>query len=848
MKIRLFNLSIVTLFSVFSTLSFSQISLYNFSATAGTYTPITGGTQYYSLSTDGPVDDIALISVPIPAFVFNCITYNTLTITTNGFIAFGNPSAGLSTIYTPMATTPAASGGIVSVMGVNLVSATTGSPEIRAQQIGNEFIIQWKNFKRFNVTTEVLNFQIRLNTLNNNISFAYGQCLSGSGGPATVFPQIGIRGASNPINFLTDVKNLTLSCGASGWLGVGPGTATSSNVCLSTTTFPASGTTFTFASPGPSAPGSISGTTALCPGITGQTFSISPISGASSYNWTVPSGWTITSGQGTTNITVTAGNFGQNGSISVTASNTCGTSAASNLAVTVSPLPQNPGGIIDPNGGNNLACPGATLIFAVANAANASSYTWTVPPGWTISSGQGTNSITVTAGTTPGLFGNISVTANNTCGSSTVSSLPYNVGNPAPLPPAYINGSDSICPGGNILLYSVSSTAFADFYNWTVPAGWTITSGQGTNTISVGAMAITGQNGNISVTTSNSCGTSSACTLAVTVLNSPPQNPGNITGSNSVCPGTSSLIYAVNSNANATNYNWAVPNGWVITSGQGTNSISVVAGAAGQNGNIFVTADNYCGSSAQSILPVIVNNAAPTTPTAISGPAILCEATNTQSYSVTFDPTATNYIWTVPTGWNIAAGANTNSISVLPGALGLNGNITVSSENNCGTSGTALLYVSNNPNPTVDAGNDTTICNSQFPLTLTATGTGNSYLWSNGSSTISTSVIASGTYTVSATLNGCTTQDTIVVIADPCLSINETSLISRVYPNPTQSHLMVELHSFEEAPYTMFSLQGNIIKSGIIQNGEAILDVSSIASGKYLFRVLESTILIEILK
>jgi hypothetical protein len=85
--------------------------------------------------------------------------------------------------------------------------------------------------------------------------------------------------------------------------------------------------------PTPGTPGSISGTLIQQPGLTGQIYSISPVANASTYNWSVPGGWSITGGQGTNIITVTTGNVGQNGTITVTAGNNCGTSAASTLAV-----------------------------------------------------------------------------------------------------------------------------------------------------------------------------------------------------------------------------------------------------------------------------------------------------------------------------------------------------------------------------------------------------------------------------------------------------------------------------------------------------------------------------------
>ncbi len=85
----------------------------------------------------------------------------------------------------------------------------------------------------------------------------------------------------------------------------------------------------------PATPGSITGPTSVGAASSGLTYSIAAITGATTYNWTVPTGWSITSGAGTTGITVTSGAIGQNGNITVTASNSCGTSTASTLAVSI---------------------------------------------------------------------------------------------------------------------------------------------------------------------------------------------------------------------------------------------------------------------------------------------------------------------------------------------------------------------------------------------------------------------------------------------------------------------------------------------------------------------------------
>jgi hypothetical protein len=94
--------------------------------------------------------------------------------------------------------------------------------------------------------------------------------------------------------------------------------------------------TVTVNPPTPVQPGAITGTATQCPSLTAQTYSIAAVTNATTYNWTVPTGWTITAGAGTTSITVTTGSTGQNGNISVTAQNSCGTSTARTLSVTVS--------------------------------------------------------------------------------------------------------------------------------------------------------------------------------------------------------------------------------------------------------------------------------------------------------------------------------------------------------------------------------------------------------------------------------------------------------------------------------------------------------------------------------
>ena len=73
----------------------------------------------------------------------------------------------------------------------------------------------------------------------------------------------------------------------------------------------------------PPAPSSITGPSIVCPG-NNYNYSINTVAGASSYNWSFPTGWNIVSGSGTNNVTVTAGPNG--GNVCVSAQNICGNS------------------------------------------------------------------------------------------------------------------------------------------------------------------------------------------------------------------------------------------------------------------------------------------------------------------------------------------------------------------------------------------------------------------------------------------------------------------------------------------------------------------------------------------
>jgi hypothetical protein len=643
----------------------------------------------------------------------------------------------------------------------------------------------------------------------------------------------------------------------------------------------------------PTTPGSISGTTTICEG-TSNTYSISSVSGATSYTWTLPGGWSGTSA--TNSITTTAN--ATSGSVSVTANNACGSSSAASLAISVNTIPSIPGAI----SGTTTICVGTSNTYSISSVGGASSYTWTLPSGW--SGTSTTNSITTTANATGG---NMSVTANNACGSSSAQTLAITV-NTIPSTPGTISGTTTICSGSNNT-YSISAVPGATSYTWTLPGGWTGTST--TNSIIATASATSG---NISVTANNACGSSSAQTSAITV-NTPPATPGAISGTSTICSGTSNT-YSITAVPGATSYTWTLPGGWSGTST--TNSISTTADAS--SGTISVIANNSCGSSSAQTFAVTVNTP-PATPGIILGSTTICSGSS-NIYSVTNDPSASSYTWTLPSGWS--GTSTTNSISTT--ADPTSGTISVNANNACGSSSVQTLVVTVNTIPAVPGtiSGTTTICEgTSNTYSISPVSGATSYTWtlpsgwngtsiSNSITTIANSddgtisvtannacgsstsqnlsitvntlptvtlvlgsnldcdyesayalsgglpaggtysgtgvnsgnfdpgLAGAGSHTITYTYtdgNSCTNFDTDLITVDDCLGVDENGEVGfSVFPNPVSSDLIISTSSFGPGliSITIYDMVGQIVLQSNFNDTTVLLNVEAFQAGTYL--------------
>jgi hypothetical protein len=59
----------------------------------------------------------------------------------------------------------------------------------------------------------------------------------------------------------------------------------------------------------------------------------------------------------------------------------------------------------------------------------------------------------------------------------------------------------------------------------------------------------------------------------------------------------------------------------------------------------------------------------------------------------------------------------------------------------------------------------------------------------------------------------------------------------KTYPNPTSGMLTLEAEGFDEGTYQIISINGNIVKSGILNGAKQRLTLTSLPSGIYTLRI-----------
>ncbi len=219
--------------------------VYTFQALADTYTEITGGTLHGS-GTGVDDNNYNNIAIGFP-FYFNSIAYTSLSINANGFVRFGTTSFSGTCAYAPISSTDTTCVNLVAAQGEDLQGNTGGT--LRSELLGTApnriFVIQWKDFRHYGATAESYNFQIQLHENGNLVKFVYGPYTKNS---TIRSVQVGLKGAN-----ATDYENRTTSLPTNTWANPLRGMANNATMTLATSSFPASGQTYVWTPPPPSA-------------------------------------------------------------------------------------------------------------------------------------------------------------------------------------------------------------------------------------------------------------------------------------------------------------------------------------------------------------------------------------------------------------------------------------------------------------------------------------------------------------------------------------------------------------------------------------------------------------------
>lgn len=169
------------------------------------------------------------------------------------------------------------------------------------------------------------------------------------------------------------------------------------------------------------------------------------------------------------------------------------------------------------------------------------------------------------------------------------------------------------------------------------------------------------------------------------------QNSLTISGPTVVCDNVSTNYVKYQVDSASGNYNWSLPQGMTIVSGQGAHKIIVDIDYSFINGQVSVTKTNDSGNLVSSSLNVDILPELPI----FRHITRYVLADRIVSYSV--ENTGLSYTWTAPYGSVIIEGQNTSTVKIKFSQSFVGGDVEVIAENNCGVSATSKCRVDIQP-------------------------------------------------------------------------------------------------------------------------------------------------------
>ena len=386
-------------------------------------------------------------------------------------------------------------------------------------------------------------------------------------------------------------------------------------------------------------------------------------------------------------------------------------------------------------------------------------YSWTFPGGTPATSTlQNPGNVTFGTAASP----TISLSVTNSCG-TTNATQPITI-NPTPT----VNAVSSItkCAGQSSGVINFTGNQGATVYTWTNSNTAIGLASSGTG--SIPTFNVTNNSGspiNSTITVSpslNGCtGTSISFTITVNPIPSVTVNSPNI------CSGNSATLTA----SGADTYSWSPSTGLSATTG------ATVTSTATTTTNYFVTGTITATGCSKTVTSVVTVNTAPTITGTSSNPTSCASSTGSITINglISGTPYTLNYSYngTPQTAVNFTTSAGVTSYIISNLRSGTYSNITIT-YNGCASN--ALSFSLSDPNPpaTPVVSPVNNIC-SGGTINLSASGSpaGSTYTWSGPNGFNSTlqnptinnaSINATGTYSVTATLNSCTSPSTTVTV------------------------------------------------------------------------------------
>lgn len=335
------------------------------------------------------------------------------------------------------------------------------------------------------------------------------------------------------------------------------------------------------------------------------------------------------------------------------------------------------------------------VLFSVPPIANATSYTWTLPPNASVTAGANTNSITVNFSITANTY-NVKVYGANTngCGSGANSNLQINfddvptVSNAGPNQQICNNltALSANAPSIGTGVWSYCSTGLGNISSTTTPnANLQVTNNQ--TVTSVWSIS------------NGVCPVSTSSVVVTNIFGSPSCNPNADFLASNTTPCVNSQVIFYNTSIGATSSSWQFGAGATPSVSTASGSVAVTYTTTGPK-TVTLSITSAGGPDVEVKNAYIDVITAPTAPTNILGNTTVCQGKTGEPYFINVVANATGYNWTFPTDVNQNTGTTTNAITANFSTTAVSGNIGVAAFNTCGSSSVTTLSVSVNPLPT----------------------------------------------------------------------------------------------------------------------------------------------------